>query len=119
MINRAYKKKLDDAGNPIIVDGDFVMELVHEEVVSDIASPPNWTALKKALWKDEQLIGKALLTGSGAAMAFLVKVITDGETGIGTDEGDFLRAFTMLGVAWTPDEKATINQHLKDNSFSI
>lgn len=30
-----YKKKLDENGNPIIIDGDYVTELVHTEEMSE------------------------------------------------------------------------------------
>ena len=33
--NENWKKKLDNNGKPLIVDGDFVMELVSSEIVED------------------------------------------------------------------------------------
>lgn len=33
--NENWKKKLDDNGKPLIVDNDFVMELVSSEIVED------------------------------------------------------------------------------------
>jgi hypothetical protein len=39
--NEIYSKKLDDKGEPIIVDGDFVMELLSSVEVQDIIEEPN------------------------------------------------------------------------------
>ena len=34
--NEVYSKKLDSEGNPILVDGDFVMELISSIEVPDL-----------------------------------------------------------------------------------
>jgi len=39
--NEIYSKKLDSEGNPILVDGDFVMELISSVEVPDIIEEPN------------------------------------------------------------------------------
>ena len=38
--NEVYSKKLDSEGNPILVDGDFVMELISSIEVPDIVMEP-------------------------------------------------------------------------------
>ena len=38
--NEIYSKKLDSEGNPILVDGDFVMELISSIEVPDILMEP-------------------------------------------------------------------------------
>jgi hypothetical protein len=38
--NEIYSKKLDSEGNPILVDGDFVMELISSIEVPDIVMEP-------------------------------------------------------------------------------
>jgi hypothetical protein len=39
--NEIYSKKLDSEGNPILVDGDFVMELISSIEVPDLIVEPN------------------------------------------------------------------------------
>ena len=39
--NEIYSKKLDEKGEPIMVDGDFVMELISSIEVTDIVEEPN------------------------------------------------------------------------------
>lgn len=39
--NEIYSKKLDSEGNPILVDGDFVMELISSIEVPDMVIEPN------------------------------------------------------------------------------
>jgi hypothetical protein len=39
--NEVYSKKLDSEGNPILVDGDFVMELISSIEVPDLIVEPN------------------------------------------------------------------------------
>ena len=38
--NEIYSKKLDSEGNPILVDGDFVMELISSIEVPDVVIEP-------------------------------------------------------------------------------
>jgi len=38
--NEIYSKKLDNEGNPILVDGDFVMELISSVEVPDLVVEP-------------------------------------------------------------------------------
>jgi hypothetical protein len=38
--NEIYSKKLDSEGNPILVDGDFVMELISSTEVPDLVVEP-------------------------------------------------------------------------------
>jgi hypothetical protein len=38
--NEIYSKKLDSEGNPILVDGDFVMELISSIEVPDLVVEP-------------------------------------------------------------------------------
>ena len=38
--NEVYSKKLDSEGNPILVDGDYVMELISSIEVPDIVMEP-------------------------------------------------------------------------------
>lgn len=38
--NEVYSKKLDSEGNPILVDGDFVMELISSIEVPDVVIEP-------------------------------------------------------------------------------
>jgi hypothetical protein len=38
--NEVYSKKLDSEGNPILVDGDFVMELISSIEVPDLIMEP-------------------------------------------------------------------------------
>ena len=53
--NQVFRKVLDENGEPLIVDGDYVMELVYEEEVPDVPFPPNWKEFKETLFK----IGRA------------------------------------------------------------
>ena len=39
--NEVYSKKLDSEGNPILVDGDFVMELISSIEVPDMVIEPS------------------------------------------------------------------------------
>lgn len=39
--NEIYSKKLDSKGNPILVDGDYVMELISSIEVPDLIVEPN------------------------------------------------------------------------------
>ena len=39
--NEIYSKKLDSKGNPILVDGDFVMELISSIEVPDMVIEPS------------------------------------------------------------------------------
>ena len=39
--NEIYSKKLDSEGNPILVDGDFVMELISSIEVPDLIVEPS------------------------------------------------------------------------------
>ena len=39
--NEIYSKKLDNEGNPILVDGDFVMELISSIEVPDMVIEPS------------------------------------------------------------------------------
>ena len=39
--NEIYSKKLDSEGNPILVDGDFVMELISSIEVPDLIVDPS------------------------------------------------------------------------------
>ena len=39
--NEIYSKKLDSKGNPILVDGDFVMELISSIEVPDLIVEPS------------------------------------------------------------------------------
>ena len=39
--NEVYSKKLDSEGNPILVDGDFVMELISSIEVPDLIVEPS------------------------------------------------------------------------------
>ncbi len=38
--NEVYSKKLDSEGNPILVDGDYVMELISSIEVPDLVVEP-------------------------------------------------------------------------------
>lgn len=42
MIIETYRKKLDEEGNPIIENGDFVMELVESIEIVNLPAPPDW-----------------------------------------------------------------------------
>jgi hypothetical protein len=114
--NQVFKKKLDDEGNPIIVDGEFVMELVSEEEVEMIVEP-NWRKLTEDLYASP-LMFKALTEANPNAFAVLLKVLTDGENGNST-ENTLLGSIQMCGINFSDEEKQALNQILKDNFFSV
>ena len=116
-INQIFRKVLDENGEPLIENGDFVMELVYEEEVPDPILPPNWKNFKEELFKS-QVFFKALQLGSPNVYTTLLKVITDGETNYAKEE-NFILLFNMLGIEWTQEEKDFINQTLSSNNFTV
>jgi hypothetical protein len=114
--NQVFKKKLDDEGNPIIIDGEFVMELVSEEEV-EITLEPNWRKLTEDLYASP-LMFKALTEANPNAFSVLLKVLTDGENGNST-ENTLKASIQMCGINFSDEEKQALNQILKDNFFSV
>ena len=115
--NQVFRKVLDENGEPLMVDGDFVVELVYEEEVPDIIQPPNWKNFKEELFKS-QVFYKAIQQGNPNVYTTLLKVITDGETNYAKEE-NFILLFNMLGIEWTQVEKDFINQTLINNNFTV
>jgi hypothetical protein len=115
--NQIFRKVLDENGEPLIVDGDFVSELIYEEEVADEIPPPNWKQFKEDLFKT-QVFYKAMAMGNPNVYATLLKLITDGEVGYAKEE-NFVMLFNMLGIEWTIEERAIINQALVNNFFTI
>lgn len=88
-----------------------------------IAEPPNWNGLKQALWGNMTLLGKAVLScntkpANAVGIALLSDTMKDGHDGIGTQNG-FLKAWALIDVAWSDDEKTIINGYLAANNFTI
>ena len=75
--NQVFRKVLDENGEPLIVDGDYVMELVYEEEVPDVPFPPNWKEFKETLF-NSPVYYKALQFGNPNVYATLLKLIKIG-----------------------------------------
>lgn len=64
------------------------------------------------------LMPKVLSSANSNGYATMLKVLTDGENNYAS-ENAFLAAFNMMGVTWTTQEKAEINNILTANNFTI
>ena len=117
MINKTYRKKLDKDGNPIIENGDFVMELISSEEVPDVIHPPNWLTFKETLFKSA-LFFRALTEANPNAYSTLLKIIQDGENNVG-NENNFQYVFNLLGLKLTEEETIYLNSTLESNNFTI
>ena len=115
--NQVFRKVLDENGEPLIVDGDYVMELVYEEDVPDVPLTPNWKEFKETLF-NSPVYYKTLSLGNPNVYSTLLKLITDGENGYAKQE-NFVNLFNMLGIEWTSEERAEINTALSNNHFTI
>jgi hypothetical protein len=115
--NQVFRKVLDADGNPLIVDGDFVMELVYEEEVPDAILSPNWRGLTESLYKS-QLIIKAMQEANPNGFSIFLKVLTDGEAGNST-ENTLRNSILMMGLSFSTEEQAELNTILSTNNFTI
>lgn len=64
------------------------------------------------------LMPKVMANATPNAYSTFLKVLTDGENNYAS-ENAFLSTFNMLGVTWTTQEKAQINQILSNNNFTV
>ena len=117
MKNETYKKKLDSNGNPILINGEFVMELVSSETLPDTIQPPNWAGLTQSLWASP-LFKKAVAFGNPNGYATMLKVLTDGENTTAS-ENAFKIAFSLMGLSLTASELTELNTILSSNNFTI
>lgn len=115
--NEEYRKKLDSEGNPILLNGDFVLELVYSEEVPDPPKYADWLNMKETLFKS-QLFYKAISEANPNIYATLLKVIQDGENGVGKEQ-NFVDLFNLLNITWTPTELEYLDAVLQTNGFSI
>lgn len=77
----------------------------------------DWKNLSQAFFYST-LMPKAMQYATPNAYSTFLKVLTDGENNYAS-ENAFLMTFNMLGVTWTPIEKAEINGILTANNFTI
>jgi hypothetical protein len=117
MRNEVYKKKLDKDGNPVIINGDFVMELVSFEELPDIKLPPNWHDLEQNL-RYSTLFEKAFTDSSEKGFNLFTTTLVNGKLGHAS-ENALMFAFNVLGVNWNEKEKQQINSILEANYFTI
>jgi hypothetical protein len=115
--NQVFRKVLDENGEPLMVDGDFVSELVYEEEVPDTILPPNWRGLTESLYASP-LMFKAMNEANPNAFAIFLKVLTDGEAGNST-ENTLKNSILMMGLTFSDSEKAELNLILTNNNFTI
>ena len=117
MINRNYIKKLDENGQPIVENGDYVMELVSSEEVPDEVLPPNWYGLEQGLYKSS-LFSKYILDYNTKGL-LLTTVLQNGKKGEDVNQDTLLTGFAVMGIAFTDAEKAVISSLLTDNHFTV
>lgn len=117
MINRNYRKKLDENGSPIMENGDFVMDIVLEVEVPDEVLPPDWNGLTQSLWSSD-LMGFAAQNANPNGFSLLLKVLTDGEINSAAQQS-FLTALSFCGLSLSTNQKQELNQMLTDNHFTI
>lgn len=78
----------------------------------------DWKNLSQAFFYDSGLMTKILSSANPNGYSTMLKVLTDGENNYAS-ENAFLLVFSMLGISWTTQEKATINSILTANNFTI
>lgn len=121
-MNQVWRKKTDDEGEPLIENGDFVMELVSEIESEEpvVAEKPNWLKLEQELryFNGGALFGKALATATPNPFSIFLKTLENGDKGIAS-ENALAFAFSILGVDWTTEEIGQLNTLLQQNNFTI
>ena len=78
---------------------------------------PDWLNMKETLFKS-QLFYKAISDATPNVYSTLLKVIQDGEDGVGKEQ-NFLDIFNLLNITWTPAELEYLDAVLQVNKFSI
>lgn len=112
-----YRKKLDQSGNPVIENGDFVMELVESKHEDDLPELPDWLGLEQSL-RYSALFGKAYATADAKGLNLFMITLLNGKRGEAS-ENALAFAFQNIGVSWTDEEKAELNNYLKTYHFTI
>jgi hypothetical protein len=114
--NQTYRKKLDPEGNPIIENGDFVMELVKEEILDiEPEKPlPNWLGFEQDL-RYSAVFGRRTEVDPIDFNIFTTTLV-NGKLGHAS-ENAFAFGFSILGLTWTNEEKDLINGLLQKHNF--
>lgn len=120
-ITRKYRKKLDNNRQPIIVDGDFVMEM-YEEVESEepvAAERPNWLALEQALFYSG-LRAKAKASANLDMFEFssLIGAFANSKNGT-VSENTLLYLLNAINADWSAEDIAQLNGYLEEFNFTI
>ena len=120
MINQIYKARLNNDGSRYIdpITNDFVNDLIaiEDDNIPEVFTP-NWLNMKETLFKS-QLFYKAISEANPNVYATLLKVIQDGENGVGKEQ-NFVDLFNLLNITWTPTELEYLDAVLQSNGFSI
>lgn len=115
MVHKVYRKKLDENGQPLMVNGDFVMELVESVELPDVPLEPNWHGLEQSL-RYSDMFAKAFVQATEKGFNLFTTTLVNGKLGHAS-EGALQFAFSALGVEWTESEKTAINQILESHNF--
>ena len=114
MINESWKKKIGENGEPLIVNGDFVMELVDSFEIHDLPQERNWYQLEQDL-RYSPMFEKAFAEVPDKVNYFGLTLI-NGNLG-DSSENALKFAFDSLGIEWTQNEKDALNNILQKNNF--
>lgn len=116
--NDIYKKKLNEDGTPYIdpETKDFVMILVSSEQTEEPIVLPNWRGVTLAL-QTNVMIAPLIPSANPNGFSMLLKYLSDGEAGYsnGNNIADYIKG---CAIAFTDEQKQTINQILTDNNFN-
>jgi hypothetical protein len=119
-MNQVWRKKTDNEGEPLIENGEFVMELVSEtSSIGQQYIQPNWLGLEQALFYSG-LRAKAKASANLDQFEFssLIGAFANGKQGL-TSENTLIYLLHAINADWDENDIALLNQLLQENNFTV
>lgn len=116
---QVYRKKLDENGQPVIENGDFVMELVSEKNIPDEPITADWLGLEQDLYYSG-LRQKAKESPNLDQFEYssLIGAFGNGKKGL-TSERTLWQLLHAINADWNEEDVATLDGLLEKHHFTI
>lgn len=113
-----YTYELQGDGRDSWVKSEFKNgQLSNRTMVYENPNAPKWKELKTLMF-NSPLFQRAIAQANPNAYSTLLKVISDGEAGDGSEQ-NLLMMINMLGMTFSAAEKAELNGYFETNNFTI
>jgi len=115
LVSEQYAKYIDTSKTKLKPKNQI--ELKTSNINTKMITNTDWKNLSQDFFYSS-LMSKVLTNANPNGYSTFLKVLTDGENNYAS-ENAFLSTFNMLGITWTPTEKAEINTILTNNNFTV